>query len=91
MALACSDLNQSVGKPFFLHLKLNDTDKKSIGNPREKNSQLPVAVRVSKTSVLKLPVLVASDLDRRARAKSVTRGKHGERSLSCVSSLSRAS
>ena len=55
MLLACSDLSQSVGNPFFLHFKLNDTDKKSIGSPREKNSQLPVAVRVSKTSVLKLP------------------------------------
>ena len=55
MLLACSDLSQSVGKPFFLHFKLNDTDKKYIGSPREKNSQLPVAVRVSKTSVLKLP------------------------------------
>ena len=51
MLLACSDLSQSVGKPFFLHFKLNSTDKKSIGSPREKNSQLPVAVRVSKTSV----------------------------------------
>ena len=56
MLLACSDLSQSVGKPFFLHFKLNDTDKKSLGSPREKNSQLPVAVRVSKTSVLKLPI-----------------------------------
>ena len=35
----------------------------------------------------------ASDSDRSARAKSVTRGKSGERvfSLSCVSALSRAS
>ena len=57
MLLACSDLNQSVGKPFFLHFKLKDTNKKSIGSPREKNSQLPVAVRVSKTSMLKLPIV----------------------------------
>ena len=26
MPLACSDLNQSVGKPFFSHFKVNDTD-----------------------------------------------------------------
>ena len=58
MLLACSDLNQSVRKPFIQHFKLNDTDKKSIGSPREKNSQLPAAVRVSKASVLKLtPVM----------------------------------
>ena len=55
MLLAWSDLNQSVGKPFFLHFKLKYTNKKSIGSPREKNSQLPVAIRVSKTSMLKLP------------------------------------
>ena len=65
MLLACSDLNQSVGKPFFLHFKLNDTDKKSIASPREKNSQLPAAVRVSKTSVLKLPIITSKRMNAR--------------------------
>ena len=51
---ARSDLNQSVGKPLFKHFKLNATDKRSVASARKKNSQLPAAVRISKTSVLLL-------------------------------------
>ena len=40
-------------KPFFYLFKLNATDEKSVASAKEKNSQLPAAVRVSKTSMLK--------------------------------------
>ena len=54
--LARSDLNQSVGKPFFKHLELNSTENESVASAREKNTQFPAAVCVSKTSVIKLSI-----------------------------------
>ena len=43
------------GRSSFYHLKPNDTHQKTLKYaPGEKNSQLPVAVRFSKTSMLKL-------------------------------------
>ena len=51
LLLARFDLLQSIGKPLFQHFKLNATDKISVASAREKNYQLPAAVRVSKTSV----------------------------------------
>ena len=51
LLLARFDLLQSIGKPLFQHFKQNATDKISVASAREKNSQLPAAVRVSKTSV----------------------------------------
>ena len=47
--LVRSDLNQSGRKP-----KLNDTDETSVpSRAKEKNTQLPAHVRISKMSVLK--------------------------------------
>ena len=40
--------------PFLGIFKQNATDEKSVTSAREKNAQLLAAVRVSKTSVLKL-------------------------------------
>ena len=55
--LARCDLNQSVGKLLIKQFKLNAKDKRSVTSARKKNSQLPAAVRVSKTSVFKLSIV----------------------------------
>ena len=54
LLLAHFDFNQSVGKPWFKHSKFNVTDKNSVASTREKNFQLPAAVCISETFVLKL-------------------------------------
>ena len=63
LVLPRADLIQSVGKSLFQHFKLNSTDKRSVASTREKNSQIPAAVRVSKTSVLIIHNSGRSNLD----------------------------
>ena len=45
LLLAHFDHHQSIGKPLFYHFELNATDEKVIRRTREKNNQLPDAVR----------------------------------------------
>ena len=54
LLLARFYLNQSTGQYLFWHFKLNATDKHSEAIAREENTQLPAAVHVSETRVLKL-------------------------------------
>ena len=42
---------------MFWHFKLNATEKHSEAIAREENTQLPAAVHVSETSVLKLSIV----------------------------------
>ena len=56
LPLARFDLNQSTGQHLFWHFKLNSTDKHSEAIAREENTQLPAAVHVSETCVLKLSI-----------------------------------
>ena len=51
-------MNQSTGQHLFWHFKLNATDKHSEAIAIEENTQLPAAVHVSETSVLKLSTYV---------------------------------
>ena len=38
-------------------VELNATDEKSVASTRENNTQLPAAVRISKTSMLKFSIM----------------------------------
>ena len=58
------DLNQSVVNPCFSTFKLDATDKRSVASAsgKKKKTQLPAAVYVSTTSMLKISIILERTL-----------------------------